>query len=224
MTPAELIVGLDDRFQLLSGGRRRQRQRTLEATLDWSYQLLNAEQQRVFRALGVFVGGFDLAAVAAVAQLGRPAALDTVEALVAKSLVVRADRGSSTRFTLLETLRSYTEDRLAQAGEAAHVRGLHAAHFHTLASASGRSILADVRLGERLAGDRSNLTAAFEWLTAADQWVPAGELLLGSVAAYDGHGHALEAVALFDSCIGPVSDRTANWPTSSAARSSMPSC
>ena len=93
MSPAELIVGLDDRFQLLSGGRRRQRQRTLEATSDWSYQLLDAEQQRVFRALGVFVGGFDLAAVGAVTELGRPAVLDTVEALVAKSLVVRADRG-----------------------------------------------------------------------------------------------------------------------------------
>ena len=59
MTPTELLAGLSDRFNLLSGGRRRQRQRTLEATLDWSYKLLTAEQQRVFRALGVFVDGSD---------------------------------------------------------------------------------------------------------------------------------------------------------------------
>ena len=55
MNPDELLDGLDDRFQLLSGGRRRSRQRTLEATLDWSYDLLDPEEQRVFRALGVFV-------------------------------------------------------------------------------------------------------------------------------------------------------------------------
>ena len=60
MSPAELLAGLDDRFQLLSGGRRRSRQRTLEATLDWSYDLLDPDEQRVLRSLGVFVDGFDL--------------------------------------------------------------------------------------------------------------------------------------------------------------------
>ena len=91
MTPAELLAGLDDRFQLLSGGRRRQRQRTLEATLDWSYNLLEPKHQDVFRALGVFVGGFDVDAVAVVTDIPRGAALDMIEALVAKSLVVRLD-------------------------------------------------------------------------------------------------------------------------------------
>jgi predicted ATPase len=66
LTPAELMQGLSDRFNVLSGGRRRQRQRTLEAAVAWSYDLLEPEQQRVFRALGVFVGGFDLDAVAGV--------------------------------------------------------------------------------------------------------------------------------------------------------------
>ena len=60
MNPDELLAGLDDRFQLLSGGRRRSRQRTLESTLDWSYDLLDPAEQQVFRALGVFVDGFDL--------------------------------------------------------------------------------------------------------------------------------------------------------------------
>ena len=206
MSPAELIAGLDDRFQLLSGGRRRQRQRTLEATLDWSYQLLDPEQQRVFRTLGVFIGGFDLDAVAAVAKLGRADAVNTVESLVAKSLVVRSNAGSSTRFTLLETLRAYAEDRLAQTDEAVKVRDSHADYFRALASAGGRRMVADIRLGVRLAPDRSNLTAAFDWLTAAGHWIPAGELLLGSLSAYDAHGYGREGRDLFDRCAGPLDE------------------
>ena len=138
MTPAELLAGLDDRFQLLSGGRRRQRQRTLEATLDWSYNLLEPKHQDVFPALGVFVGGFDLDAVAAVADIPRPAALDTIEALVAKSLVVRLDAPSAaTRFGLLETLKAYAEDRLIQTDEAARIRDRHADYYHQLTMSSG---------------------------------------------------------------------------------------
>ena len=74
------------RFSVLSGGRRRQRQRTLEATVAWSYDLLEPEQQRVFRALGVFVGGFDLDAVAGTVGLPRGLVIDVVEALVPETL------------------------------------------------------------------------------------------------------------------------------------------
>ena len=66
MSPAQLVEGLSDRFRLLSGGRRRQRHRTLEATIDWSYDLLEPDEQEVFRALGVFAGSFDIEAVASV--------------------------------------------------------------------------------------------------------------------------------------------------------------
>src|SRR4029077_3942227 len=118
MTTAELLAGLDDRFQLLAGGRRRQRQSTLEAMLDWSYDLLAPVEQEVFRALGVFVDGFDLDAVAALTRSDRASAMAAVEALVAKSLVVRADGGDVARFTLLETVKAYAEDRLVDAGEA----------------------------------------------------------------------------------------------------------
>ena len=114
MTPSELLEGLSDRFALLSGGRRRQRRRTLEATLDWSYDLLDADEQRVMRALGVFVDGFDIDAVSAVAGLSRQAAMIAVEALVTKSLVVRVPGGDRARFSLLETVKAYAEDRLVR--------------------------------------------------------------------------------------------------------------
>ncbi len=204
MSPAELLAGLDDRFNLLSGGRRRQRQRTLEATLDWSYDLLDAEQQRVFRSLGVFVGGFDLDAVAAVAAMSRPQALDAIEDLVAKSLIVRVREGDTARFTLLETLKAYAEDRLVRTDEAASTRDRHAGHFHGLAAAAGRAIASDVRVGERLRSDRSNLTAAFDWLASNHRWTHAGELLLGGLGAYENYGHGTEALTLFDRCETPL--------------------
>jgi hypothetical protein len=92
LTPVQTRAPVDDRFQVLAGGRRHQRQRTLEATLDWSYDLLDPDEQRVFRTLGVFVDGFDLDAAAAVAGvcqiiLGMPArALETVAELDACEL------------------------------------------------------------------------------------------------------------------------------------------
>ena len=207
MTPAELLAGLDDRFQLLSGGRRRQRQRTLEATLDWSYNLLEPKHQDVFRALGVFVGGFDVDAVAAVADIPRAAALDTIEALVAKSLVVRLDAPSAaTRFALLETLKAYAEDRLIQTDEAARIRDRHADYYHQLTMTLGRTLLPDARLGARLRVDRANISSAIEWSLLNNQLVRAGELLLGSYEAYDTDGHVAEAVGLYERCVGPLSD------------------
>ena len=204
MTPAELLSGLGDRFALLSGGRRRQRQRTLEATLDWSFNLLDAEQQRVFRALGVFVGGFDADAVMAVTGLARGGALQMLEALVAKSLVQRTPGQAAARFGLLETLKAYAEDRLAQADEAALVRDRHLQHFHRLATLQGRVVQCDVRLSERLRQDRSNIVSAFDWAAMHERWVLAGELLLGTQNVFRSHGHAAEATDLFHRCETPV--------------------
>ena len=203
MTPSELLAGLHDRFQLLSGGRRRQRHRTLEATLDWSYDLLGADEQRALRALGVFMDGFDLDAVAAVAGIGRPAAMNAVEALVAKSLVLRVEGGHRARFGLLETVKAYAEDRLLDAGEAADARSRHLSHFHALATVHGRTGFSELRLGVRLRPDRSNLAAAFEWAASSAQWVLAGELMAGSFAAYLFDGAALEARAAIERAIPP---------------------
>jgi predicted ATPase/class 3 adenylate cyclase len=206
MTPAQLLQGLDDRFRLLSGGRRRQRQRTLEATLDWSYDLLEPADQQVFRSLGVFVGGFDVDAASAVAQLDHHDALDTIEALVAKSLVNRLPTDGVARFGLYETVKAYAEDRLIQTGEAGDHRDRHTEHFHRLAMNKGRVMSADIRLGLRLRHDKSNIAMAFDWAAGNDEWVLAGELLLGSLAVFHGNGFAAEALDRFLRCRGPVDE------------------
>jgi predicted ATPase/class 3 adenylate cyclase len=184
MNPDELLAGLDNRFQLLSGGRRRSRQRTLEATLDWSYDLLTPDEQRVLRALGVFVDGFDLDALAAVTALDRRHATGHIETLQAKSLVVRADKRKTTRFRLLETVKAYAEDRLVDTGEAETIRDRHLAHFHALAMADGRRVLGTLDVGLRLRHDCPNITTAFEWAADHNHWITAGELLTGSWSAY----------------------------------------
>ena len=192
MSPAELLAGLDDRFQLLSGGRRRSRQRTLEATLDWSYDLLDAEEQQVFRALGVFVDGFDLDAVAAVTGLDRRTATHHIETLRAKSLVVRADKRRATRFRLLETVKVYAEDRLVDAGEPETIRDRHLAHFHSLAMAEGLKVVGSLDVGLRLREDCPNITTAFEWAADHERWILAGELLTASQCAYHLNGRDVD--------------------------------
>jgi predicted ATPase len=201
MSPAELLAGLDDRFRLLSGGRRRQRTRTLEATLDWSYDLLDAEEQRVLRALGAFVDGFDVDAVAAVTGTSRTVALDTIEALVAKSLVDRADQAGAVRFRLLETVKAYAEDRLVDAGEAEVVRGRHLDHYHRLATVHGRIIEAEYYLSVRLVPDRSNITAAFDWAASTDDGVRSGELLIGALGMFELEYAWSDALRLLDRAV-----------------------
>jgi predicted ATPase/class 3 adenylate cyclase len=204
MTPAELLDGLDDRFQLLSGVRRRGRQRTLEATLDWSYDLLDGDAQRMFRAFGVFVDGFDLDAAAAVTGSSRTAAAAMVQSLVAKSLLVRLDHGETSRFDMLETVKAYAEDRLVDAGEAADVRRRHLDHFHTVATQYGLTPVSEMRLDFALRHDLSNLTASFETAAAADEWVRAAELLNGTFGSYEYFGRVIEGLALLDRAVAHV--------------------
>ena len=201
MNPTELLAGLDNRFQLLSGGRRRQRARTLEATLDWSYDLLEPADQHVFRALGVFVDGFDIAAVAAVTNTSRTDALEAIEALVAKSLVDRADHHQTVRFRLLETVKAYAEDRLVDTSEAAGVRDRHFDYFHRAATIHGRIIFADLNLALRLRADHSNIAAAFEWAVTTGRHTEAAGLLLGAMGVLQLDQAWLEALPLLERSI-----------------------
>ena len=209
MTPAELLEGLDDRFQLLSGGRRRGRQRTLEATLGWSYDLLDDDSKRVFRSLGVFVDGFDLDAAAAVTGLTRAGIASMVQSLVAKSLVVRLERGETSRFGMLESVKAYAEDRLVDTGEAVHVRGRHLDHFYGAANTHGRVLASEIRLCFGLRHDLSNLTVAFESAAACGEWIRAAELLGGAFGAYEHFGRVIEGLALLDRAVDHVQHRDA---------------
>src|SRR3954451_17323590 len=116
LSPAEILDRLSRRLDLLSSGPRDapQRQQTLRAAIGWSYDLLDPEARRLFSQLGVFSGGFTLAVAEEVCG---PAALDGISALADHSLVTRADR----RFGMLETVREFAAEKLAQSGELAAV-------------------------------------------------------------------------------------------------------
>lgn len=120
-----LLHGLDDALRLLTGGRgAAERHRSLRAVLDWSYRLLDADEQRMFRRLGAFSGGFDLAAVVAVAADGDvSAAADLIGRLADKSLAVRRQGAGGWR--LLETVRAFAVDLLDGSDERAEIRRRH---------------------------------------------------------------------------------------------------
>jgi predicted ATPase/DNA-binding winged helix-turn-helix (wHTH) protein len=131
---ANLAARLDQRFQLLSGGRRTAlpRQQTLRLTLDWSHDLLTEPERVVLRRLSVFAGSFTLEAAEAVAgtgDLGAEAFLDILSGLVLKSLV-STDTGTATfRYRLLDSTRAYAAERLAEHQEAGRFGRQHARHF-----------------------------------------------------------------------------------------------
>ena len=141
LSPVAIARRLDDRFRLLRGGRRGERHQTLRDTVQWSYELLGEAEAALFCRLAVFAGGFTLASAEAVCSDGDVVVehdvLELLALLVDKSMVQR-DRGSEERFTLLETLRQFAEERLDAVGEARLWRERHAAHFSELAADNDR--------------------------------------------------------------------------------------
>ncbi len=158
---AELAARLGDRFRLLTGGSRTAlpRHQTLTAVVAWSWDLLDEAERRLARRLSVFLDGTTLEGAERVCG-GDPA---TLGGLVDKSLVTLAEEDG--RYRMLETIRVYAGERLAEAGEAAPVRDAHARHFLELAEAADPKL----RTGEqlpwlaRLRAERDNLTAALRW-------------------------------------------------------------
>ena len=133
LTPQEILDRMADRFRLLSGGRGRQKRRTLQATLDWSYDLLDEDEQAFFRRCGVFVGSFDLPSAVAVSGFDDYEAMDLLESLVAKSLL-SIDEGHdnvTTRYRLLETIRIYAGDLLARSEDVVAAREAHLRCFQS---------------------------------------------------------------------------------------------
>jgi predicted ATPase/DNA-binding SARP family transcriptional activator len=136
-TVNELADGLSDALTMLGqrGRGRLDRQQTLAGTLDWSYGLLDVEEQLVLRRLAVFAGGFDLNAAAAVCDVSGPLIIDLVSRLVDKSLVHAETANSRTRYGLLEVVRQYAEARLTEAGELAACRRRHLEWYAAAAAA-----------------------------------------------------------------------------------------
>src|SRR5918993_5851787 len=134
---------MSDRLQLLTHGARDlpARQRTIAATIAWSYDLLDPDAQALFRRLAVFAGGFTLEAVLAVAaheRDGQHEGQTTLETLVAQGLVRRLDGETAPRFTMLETIRAFGVEQLDATGERERCQDAHAAHFIAFAERSDR--------------------------------------------------------------------------------------
>ena len=162
-----IATELGDRFHLLTGGERGAlpRLQTLRASVDWSHDLLDTSEHTLLRRCGVFHGGFTLDACEAVCaddELDRFAVLDRLTSLVDKSLVLVEERGTLTRFAMLETIRQYACERLAQAGETSWIRDRHADAFLALAESNAPILGSDVESNDLLRADASNLRAAID--------------------------------------------------------------
>jgi predicted ATPase/class 3 adenylate cyclase len=172
MSLVELHGRLDQRFRLLTGGSRTalERQQTLAATVRWSYSLLAGAEQLLLGRLSVFAGGFGLDAAEAVCGSGDLDVLDVADllgSLVDKSLVVAEAAGEGLRYRLLETIRLFAAERLAEAGEeeAAAVAAAHCVHFLAVAEAAA-AYLTGPEQGSwlvRLDADEANLRRAAQY-------------------------------------------------------------
>jgi predicted ATPase len=172
---------LDDRFRLLTGGRRTAlpRHQTMRATLDWSYELLSASDRLVLRRLGVFVGAFTLdaaSAVAASADLPASEVAESIATLVSKSLVSTDVGDTIVRYRLLETTRAYARGKLIESAELDDVARCHAKYFRDL-FARAEAELETRPTAEWLAAYRphiDDLRTALDWAFS-----PSGDLAVG---------------------------------------------
>jgi predicted ATPase/predicted Ser/Thr protein kinase len=134
LTPRQILERLAQRLDLLKGGRDADpRQQTLRATIEWSYDLLGEKEQRLFQALSVFAGGCTLEAAEQVAE----ADVDTLQSLVEKSLL----RFANERYSMLQTIHEYAEERASEATDSAELRRRHRAWFVALAKEHGIDVL-----------------------------------------------------------------------------------
>ncbi|MCC6246403.1 MAG: hypothetical protein IT499_01385 [Rubrivivax sp.] len=164
----EILAGLDDRYQFLAGGSRvlQRRQQTLRALVDWSYDMLEADERHLLARLAVFAGGFDAAAAVAVcADDAVPAKRvpDLLASLVQKSFAWRDGEGAGSRYRMLETIRDYARGKLADLpGDAAATGERHCAHYFALAKQAGRGMQGAEQASavRRLEGELENLRAA----------------------------------------------------------------
>ena len=179
LTPQQILARLNDRFRFLTGGSRTvmPRQQTLRAAIDWSFDLLSAQERMLFRRLCVFAGDCTLAAAETVASndgIELADVLDLLTHLVNKSLVVAREAGDTVRYQLLESVRQYGMDKLVEAGELDALRDRHLNHYLGVVEAAepllyGAGQLA--ALGE-IGAESDNVRAAMEWAASAPRTLP----------------------------------------------------
>jgi tetratricopeptide (TPR) repeat protein len=185
----QIAVRVTDRFRLLTTGDRnaQPRQQTLRAMIDWSYELLTEKEQKFFRRLAVFAGGWTLEAAEGIGYGGSievSEVLDLLAGLVDKSLVM-VDAGGG-RYRLLETVRQYAQELLINLGEEEDARAMHLGFFLALAEKARPELLGSQQAAWllRLDLERENLLAAHAWCMQAKQGGVPALLLVNAVKQY----------------------------------------
>jgi predicted ATPase len=176
----QVASGLNDRFKLLTSGRRAAvpRHQTLRSTLDWSYELLPELERRLLRHLAIFSGGFTLEAATAIVSGddAAPAMLEGIASLVAKSLVILNVSATATRWRLLETTRAYALEKLTESAERSVAARRHAQYYHGLFQRAAAEI--KTRSGAEwltvYRHDIDNVRAALDWALS-----PEGDATIG---------------------------------------------
>jgi predicted ATPase/DNA-binding CsgD family transcriptional regulator len=172
LPPRALLALLSQRFEVLTGVRRDApaHQQTLRATITWSYNLLSAEEQSIFRYLCVFVGGCTIDAAEAVGTASSESAtpiLDVVSSLIDNSLLVQREQDSGKpRLHMLQTIREYGLEASVSCGELERARTAHAAYYLALAKRAESALRGaeQASWAEQLERDHENIRAALQWL------------------------------------------------------------
>ena len=214
LLPPEAILGrLEHSLSLLVGGSRDlpDRQQTLRATIEWSYDLLGDEARRLLAACSVFRGGVPLGIIEPVCtEAGTGVAvLDGLQELVDQSLLRPVRARGAPRYLMLETIREFAAERLAGTPEAARLRGAHAAAFLALAGEAGRPLTGRGQKDwlERLDVEHNNIRAAIDWYRLEDP--PAALCLAAAMWLFWSlHGQFTEGRQRLRQLLGLVPDQT----------------
>jgi predicted ATPase/class 3 adenylate cyclase len=193
LAPRQIAERVDERFMKLTGGRRRvQRQQTLQAAMDWSWDLLTESDRTLLRRLAVFQNGCTLEAAESVCGDG----IDVVEglrSLVTKSLLIARDDRQGVRYRYLETVRLYAEDKLSASGESDGLRDRHARYYVSWLEAFPNHGRDTFYLHPTLSGlgqDAENIRAAIRWAEARGDWAIVVRLLTSSLILWQHHDQA----------------------------------
>lgn len=201
LPPRELLARLEQRLPMLTGGARDQppRRRTMHAAIAWSYDLLTPEEQALFRCLSVFAGGCTVDTVEAVCGATRNVrsiVLDGVASLVDQSLLTLAEQHSGgPRLSMLETIREYGRERLADSGDDDRIRRAHASHFAAFVEQAHLQLYS-ARQGAwltRIETEHDNIRAALGWAVDRRDTDTATRLAAGVFPFWLKRGHILEA-------------------------------
>jgi predicted ATPase/DNA-binding XRE family transcriptional regulator len=190
LPPEAVLARLGNRLELLTSGARDlpDRQRTLRATLNWSYDLLSVAERALFARLAVFAGGWTLEAAEAVCDVGNEAeVLQHMSALVDQSLVQQqANIQHEPRFTMLETVREYALERLEESGELERLHRRHASYFLELAEKEERASQGPLQRAwlDRLETEHDNLRAALAWSLTSQGDTEMGLQLTGALSHF----------------------------------------